>query len=172
MAISADGRLVSSGGADGTIRIWDAETGQLLSSPQGQRSAVLGLALSADGRPVASDAGEGRLRLLATDTGQPVATLQGNGLGIHSVAMTADGRLVAAGAADGIVRLWDTRTGGELATLQGHTGTVVPWRYQRMANCWPAVALMAQFDCGSPPLAHVCGYCGPIGATSTWISPG
>src|SRR5207253_8228659 len=67
VALSGDGGLVASGGADGMVRLWEAGSGRLLSVLQGHTSLVMSVALSEDGRLVASGGWDGTVRLWEAD---------------------------------------------------------------------------------------------------------
>jgi WD40 repeat protein len=58
VAITPDGRRIVSGGADGTFRIWDLETGEELWTLQADQLAVRSVAVAPDGSPHAVSAGQ------------------------------------------------------------------------------------------------------------------
>jgi WD40 repeat protein len=132
LALSADGRLVASGGLDGTLRVWDtANGGTLLTTIQAHAGPAYGVALSLDGRLLVSGSIDGTIRLWDGSSGQPLGTLQGHIGAAYSVALSPDGWLVASGGEDGTVRLWEhldkLRMSGDwrlLAILQGLTSAV------------------------------------------------
>jgi hypothetical protein len=59
---SPDGRRIASGSADGTVAVWDADSGQRLLELTGHQNWVRSVAFSPDGRRIASGAGTARWR--------------------------------------------------------------------------------------------------------------
>ncbi|MBB4268246.1 pentapeptide repeat-containing protein, partial [Roseospira visakhapatnamensis] len=72
-AWSPDGRVLASAGDDGTLRLWDAETGEPRAVLKGHENRVLACAWSPDGRVLASAGDDGTLRLWDAETGEPRA---------------------------------------------------------------------------------------------------
>ena len=120
----ARGRLASAGD-DGTVRLWDADSGTALATLRGHEGWVRAVAFDPTEGRLASAGQDGAVRLWDAATGAELATLRGHEGWVLAVAFDpAGGRLASAGE-DGTVRLWDATSGAERATLSGHESAVL-----------------------------------------------
>ena len=63
LVYSQDGRTLVSSGESGAIRVWDAESGDLVRLLPGHPERVRGLTMSRDGRLIASSSTDGLVKL-------------------------------------------------------------------------------------------------------------
>jgi WD40 repeat protein len=67
VVFSPDGHRLASASIDGTVRMWNPDTGQLIGAPlTGHSGPVVAVAFSADGHKLASAGGDGAVRLWPT----------------------------------------------------------------------------------------------------------
>ena len=76
VALSADGKVLASGGFDGLVRLWDTSTDRLLTTIHATVGRVLTLALSADGRVLVSGSTEGMVRVWEAQSGTCLRSLR------------------------------------------------------------------------------------------------
>jgi WD40 repeat protein len=112
--------LLVSGSNDGTLRIWNADTGEGTVTFRGHDARVSSVAFSPDGRSFVS-AGGSTIRLSDATTGEALVGIE-NKLPVTAVAFSLDGRRVVSAGWEWkyIVRTWDTATGTELAHVAAH----------------------------------------------------
>ena len=143
VVFSPAGTLLISGGRGliegGSVRLWNAETGQNLATLNtgtlADRPGVNRVAISPDGTLLASGqasgVGGGAIRLWDVETGEIITTLLGHTLGVTGLTFSPDGTLLASAAPgvtvkqeDDTIRLWDIATKQTIATLTTPAATV------------------------------------------------
>jgi eukaryotic-like serine/threonine-protein kinase len=123
LAFSTDGRLVASGGQEGTITVLDWQSPHKKVKLARHQGDVTGLAFSRDGKLLASASMEDRRvkiwQVAELFSGSPKArhTLAAPTL-ICDLAFSPDSRRLAAISRD-MVKMWDIETGHEALTLRG-----------------------------------------------------
>ena len=117
VALDSDGRRAVAGHADGTVSLWNAETGTRLRSLTAHREAVTSATFSPDGRLVATTSLDDDARVSDVETGEQVWVLTHSGP-VSDAAFSADGRWLAiAGPSEaGIV---DVRSGERMLLVDG-----------------------------------------------------
>ncbi|KAJ2933545.1 hypothetical protein H1R20_g3565, partial [Candolleomyces eurysporus] len=128
VAISPDGKRIVSGSLDGTIRIWDMETGAQVGEPLlGHRGDINSVAISPDGKLIVSGSDDETIRVWDAETGMQVGeSLEGHERLVLSVAFSRDGKRIVSGSGDSTIRIWDAETGMQVGDpLQGHRGSVL-----------------------------------------------
>lgn len=130
LAASPDGRLLASGSADSTVRIWDAETGHELRVLSGHSAIVNAIAFSPDGHILASGSYDHSIKLWDVTTGKELRTIVAHDDPVVSVAFGPDGQWLASASWSGI-KIWDTSTGGALRDLSDRRRAVSPVVFSR-----------------------------------------
>src|SRR5262249_40708122 len=90
-AISADGKTVIAA-LDGTVKLWDAQTGTEIRAFNAHPERVNCLSLSAIGQRLATGSADKTLKLWDLAGGQELHTLQGHTVGVSAVAFAPDGK--------------------------------------------------------------------------------
>jgi RNA polymerase sigma factor (sigma-70 family) len=121
LAYSADGRMVTTGSADQTLRQWDPATGRqvrLLNTPE---TAARAACLSPDGRSLACVTWAGHLRIMDL-AGKELHRWKAHTGQITVVTYSPDAKLIASAGVDRAVVLWDPATGKEVRRFELEQG--------------------------------------------------
>jgi eukaryotic-like serine/threonine-protein kinase len=120
LSISADGRLILTGGDDRMLRLWDLASGREVGRLVGHRGRITSAALSPDGQLAVSGDRDQSLRLWDVASCRELRSFAvPRGL-VQGVAFAPDGRTVLSGHFDTTLRLWETSSGRELRRFTGH----------------------------------------------------
>ncbi|MFD8559683.1 AAA family ATPase [Streptosporangium canum] len=124
VAFTRDGKILASGGDDGTVRLWDVTHRREIAQLAAGQGGVWPVAFTRDGKTLAGGGGDGTVQLWDVASGREIARLASDQGWVSEVAFTPDGRTLASGGSDGSVRLWDVTHRREIAQLTGHLNGV------------------------------------------------
>ena len=120
VAFSPDGSLIAAGdgglGDEGTIRLYNAATGDPFGSPlTGHQSLVSSVHFSPDGKRLVSGSYDNTVMVWDPSTGEQLCQLRGHTDVVTSVCFSSDGKELASGSQDSTVRNWDPATRASLS---------------------------------------------------------
>ncbi|MDB5349378.1 MAG: repeat-containing protein [Planctomycetota bacterium] len=125
VAFSPDSKLVAAAGADRAIRIWEVETGKLVSTIEDHADWVLDIAFSPDGKRLASASRDKTAKVFDVAKKESLVTFPGHAETVYTVSFSPDGKLVATGGGDSQIRFWNPdEDGKQVSNLGGFGGAV------------------------------------------------
>ncbi len=113
---SPDGKRLASVGADATVKVWNAQTGQAILTLKSPTSHISNVCFSPDGKRLASADG----KVWDAASGKELLAFQGQKGFVNSVCFSPDGKHLASGS-----KVWDAQTGQEILSLvaPGHVSS-------------------------------------------------
>jgi WD40 repeat protein len=132
---SPQGNQIASTGADGSINMWDVETGACQQTFSGHTGGIRGMEYSPDGNRLASASEDTTVRLWDVRTGMCSHIFIGHQEeAIRVVYSPREDQVASASRYDQTVRLWDLESGECRYTLVGHKSEVCAIAYSPRGN--------------------------------------
>ncbi len=157
-----DGARIASAGGDGTVRIWDAETGEAFLTYRGHtrllnkinfQATIYAVAWAPEGLRIASAGGGAHVQVWNAATGQKLALYQGH-TGVSSMvcalAWSPDGKQIVSACSsigfDKTIHVWDAFTGQTLKRYDAGYG-LLP-NFSVLSIAWSADGKYIAAACG------------------------
>jgi WD40 repeat protein len=120
---SPDGTILASGGADRQIRLWNANTGKIISTLNDHQESVTTMQFMPNGKILVSAGVDRTIRFWDLEHRQLLKTIQAHEQAINALAISQDGQLIISGSLDCTVQV--RQLGSSIQhTLSGHQSGV------------------------------------------------
>jgi WD40 repeat protein len=175
------GCVVATGARDGSLRLWDAESGRAAAVfTHAELGPVTAMQFHPDGLFAVVGDAEGRILLIELIELKVAGTMHGHKAAVTAVACSPKGYILATGDAAGQVCVWDLRTQTVITTLAPGAGSategapVLSLRFDgasgsaliaalgsgfvayKAGKTWSVVATALPLDAASADAAHAC----------------
>jgi WD40 repeat protein len=127
IALSPDGKRIASGNEDGTVRLWNIDTGKVITKWSGHKSGIAYLCWNRDGGRVVSGSWDGTTRVRDVKSRETILAIKTGLDNVRAVVYSPDSTMFATGGHSEekeFIKIWDANTGKLIANVTGHTSTV------------------------------------------------
>ena len=106
---SPDGQTLPSASRDGTIRLWNPQTGAEKKTLTGNTDWIRQIAFSPDGEKLATGSLDRKVRMWDIQTGEYIDVPEEDARSVMAVAFSPDGQTLATSRANATLQLWDVK---------------------------------------------------------------
>ncbi|MGD8307126.1 MAG: WD40 repeat domain-containing protein [Ignavibacteria bacterium] len=122
--ISNDMTTIISGSSDKTIKVWNAESGDLIQTLTDHTSSIREVEFSPVLDRFASCSSDSTVRIWSLETLQQIKFLEGHIGTISSISYHPAGKYLAGGGTSSIIYIWNVESGEIIRSLETHTKTI------------------------------------------------
>jgi WD40 repeat protein/predicted Ser/Thr protein kinase len=120
LACSPDGTMIATGDVEQTVRVFNARTGQLLTTIKAHTGFISALAFTPDGKGVFTGSRDRTLKLSNIQEQTDARLIARSNHRFNNVAFTPDGRQLISTDAEQVIRTHDLQTGKQAQKLDGY----------------------------------------------------
>jgi WD40 repeat protein/serine/threonine protein kinase len=173
VAFSPNGLRVVTGSRDGTAKVWETRSGNLLLTVPTEQDEVWAVAFSPNGGQIVTCGVDGSVKLWDAATGTPLLAFTAHDEAITSVAFSPDGQAIVTGSDDKTARIWRVSDRNNPVILTGHDKKLRSVAYspdgQRIVTASADGTARVWETAGGQPLFTLTGHVAAV--TSAAFSP-
>ncbi len=118
---SSDSSKLATAGSSKIARIWDGNTGALLTTLEGHSDRIMHVSWRPNSDILATGGYDRTAKIWDGETGRLITTLEGHLDCVSRVVWSPGGNKLATSGRDGLAKIWDGETGRLITTLKGHS---------------------------------------------------
>jgi WD40 repeat protein len=120
--------------ADGTVKVYNASTGQELLKLSGHKGVINDVVFSPDGKRLATAGADKTVKIWDSSTGIKLQDMNAHNSEVLRVLFCPKTKRLASAGINGTIKIWDVNSGSELKTLPGHKNPVVSFLFSKDAT--------------------------------------
>jgi hypothetical protein len=124
LSFSPNGQQIACAGADRSIYVVNAATGEQTTHIEDHADWVMDINWSPNGQRLVSSSRDKTCKVFDAATGNPVITFPGHGEPVYTASFLADGTTVVSGGGDKRLRVWNSADAKEVRAIGGFGGDV------------------------------------------------
>ena len=136
VAVAPNDKLLASGSADRTAKLWNAVDGTLVGVLTGHRRGVWCVAFSPVDKCLATASGDATVRLWSLTDFAVVRMFEGHSQSVLRVVFTTAGTQLTSAGGDGLIKVWNVRSGDCMTTLDNHDDRVWAVCFDSKEECF------------------------------------
>ncbi len=132
--MSTDMQKIVSGSSDKTVKIWDAQTGELLNSIEAHDKSVYQVEFNPVLNQFASCSSDSTIKIWDAESAELIKMLDDNDCKVFAISYHPSGDYLASCGSNSLIYIWDLSTSKKIKTLEGHNGTINVVKFSKDGN--------------------------------------
>jgi len=132
--MSTDMQIIVSGSSDKTVKIWDAQTGEMLNSIEAHNKSVYQVEFNPVINQFASCSSDSTIKIWDSESAELIKILDDNDCKVYAISYHPSGNYLASCGSNSLIYIWDLSTSKKIRTLEGHNGTINIVKFSKDGN--------------------------------------